>query len=416
MEVDDRVVDEAAAWLFRVQRPEGGWTMTFQSSPASYTSTDYLVTAHVARVLAKIYRERSLADTKAERAVPQELRKALDFLAKQVERSNDPYLIASFALASIEVGDRTRADQALAKLRSLARKDGNSIYWSLEGYTPFYGWGLAARVETTALAMQALARSREINAGSETDEELMRSGLMFLLDEKDRYGVWYSTQATLNVLDTMLSLLARGGTNRGPAATEILVNGEPVNLPTVSVDEANSPRVIDISSAVHPGQNQIVVRRSAASYSSAQAVTSYYVPWSASRNQQTPDGAPSLSVAFDKNETHVNEVINCHVKVSRRISDGRGMMLVEIGLPPGADVDRESLEKVLKNSRWSINQYDVLPDRVVFYVWPQDRGSEFDFQFRPRFALKAKFAASSVYDYYNPEARAVVAPATLVVR
>lgn len=91
------------------------------------------------------------------------------------------------------------------------------------------------------------------------------------------------------------------------------------------------------------------------------------------------------------------------------------MMLAEIGLPPGADVDRASLDAAMKGSDWSISQYDVLPDRVIVYLWPRAGGTKFDFTFRPRFGLRAKTAASLVYDYYNPEARASVAPINFVV-
>jgi hypothetical protein len=52
---------------------------------------------------------------------------------------------------------------------------------------------------------------------------------------------------------------------------------------------------------------------------------------------------------------------------------------------------------------------------VVLYLWPYAGGVKFDFKFRPRFGLKAKTAASSIYDYYNPEARAVVAPKQFIV-
>jgi A-macroglobulin receptor binding domain len=79
-------------------------------------------------------------------------------------------------------------------------------------------------------------------------------------------------------------------------------------------------------------------------------------------------------------------------------------------LPPGADVDRASLERARKESNWGINQYDVLPDRVIFYLWPRTGGVKFDFKFRPRYGIKAKTAPSVLYDYYNPEARAVIAP------
>ena len=47
----------------------------------------------------------------------------------------------------------------------------------------------------------------------------------------------------------------------------------------------------------------------------------------------------------------------------------------------------------MQSSGLGINQYDVLPDRVVVYLWPYAGGAKFDFKFRPRFGLNAKSAA-----------------------
>jgi hypothetical protein len=69
----------------------------------------------------------------------------------------------------------------------------------------------------------------------------------------------------------------------------------------------------------------------------------------------------------------------------------------------------------LKESNSAVNQYDVLPDRVVVYLWPREGGVKFDFKFRARFGLRAKTAASVIYDYYNPEARATVAPVLFTI-
>lgn len=106
----------------------------------------------------------------------------------------------------------------------------------------------------------------------------------------------------------------------------------------------------------------------------------------------------------------------CHVEAERIGFSGYGMLLAEIGLPPGADVDRASLDSAMKGSDWSISQYDILPDRVILYLWPRAGGTKFDFKFRPRFGLRAQTAAPVVYDYYNPEARAIVTPTRFVVK
>ena len=90
--------------------------------------------------------------------------------------------------------------------------------------------------------------------------------------------------------------------------------------------------------------------------------------------------------------------------------------MAEIGLPPGADVDRASLDRAVKETGWGVDQYDVLPDRLIVYLWPQAGGTRFQFKFRPRIGLAAVTAPSAVYDYYNPEARAVVPPTKFIVK
>jgi hypothetical protein len=44
----------------------------------------------------------------------------------------------------------------------------------------------------------------------------------------------------------------------------------------------------------------------------------------------------------------------------------------------------------------------------VLYLWPSAGGIKFQFSFRPRFGMNAMSAPSILYDYYNPEANAVV--------
>lgn len=439
--VDDEVAKGAREWLIKQQRVDGSWVAyDYYPGDTENQRRTALLTAFVARVLAMTERSAKPDGTVAAKqqsvnTVSRELQRALSYLSTKIEAIDEPYLIASYALAAIEAGDKQGAMRAAAKLRTLAHTEGDTTYWALETNTPFYGWGLAGRVETTALAIQALVRSAKTQSEQAakslpSTDPLVRSGLLFLLRQKDRYGVWYSTQATINVLDTLMTLLATDAAapdrkSVGTAApVEIIINGQlatSVNLP--SGDQTAGLIRADISRFLQNGTNRIELRRAAGSgYASVQWVANYYVPWSASSATQNSgvniEASSSLRLAatFDKTAAKVNEEIVCHVKAERVGFHGYGMMLAEIGLPPGADVDRASLESAMKNSGWAISQYDVLPDRVVIYLWTHAGGVDFNFKFRPRFALTAKTAPSVVYDYYNPEARAVVEPATFVVR
>jgi hypothetical protein len=314
-------------------------------------------------------------------------------------------------------------------LRALAREEAGTTYWHLESNTPFYGWGLAGRIETTALAVKALKRAEALDgkrAGERRESAaLIDRGLLFLLRNKDRYGVWLSTQATINVLDTLISLNETETLKSGPSGkAEIFVNGKRADSVVMPPGgQLANPLTLDLSPFLNRGPNRVEIRRERdAARATAQIVETHYEPWSqgaAERRENVElrnSSALRLSVNHDRIGAKVGEEITCSVAAERIGHRGYGMMLAEIGLPPGADVDRESLERAVKESNWGINHYDVLPDRVIFYLWPPAGGVKFDFRFRLCYGIKAKTAPSVLYDYYNPEARAVVAPAQFVVR
>jgi hypothetical protein len=91
------------------------------------------------------------------------------------------------------------------------------------------------------------------------------------------------------------------------------------------------------------------------------------------------------------------------------------MMLAEIGLPPGVDVDRESLERTL-GTKAGLFRYEIRPDRIVAYLWPRTGGSDFQFRFRARYGIDAKTPPSVLYDYYNPDEQVIQPPTRFVVR
>ena len=427
--VDESVAADARTWLLNQAKPDGHWADNSYWIKDENQVRSALLTAYIARVLTMTRLETpGTGKNQLESMSNEALERALVWVKPHAEQYDEPYLIASYALALSGAGgtdDRINLDHALERLRSVVHTEGDGAYWSLETNTPFYGWGRAGRLETTALVIEALQRG----PNQKSDDKLISRGLLFLLSNQDRYGIWYSTQATVNVLQALGSFVSENGgaqhSSVEPGKTEdasILVDGKlttHVTLPAVR--ELSPPITTDLSRFVSTGVHRIEIQRSGqSSQASGQIVATYYVPWDSTKRDRPSrlesSDALELRVHYDKTTVGVGDVVSCEVTAKRIGFSGYGMMLAEVGLPPGAEVDRSSLEHAMSGSAWDINQYDVLPDRLIFYIWPHAGGTTFSFSFRPRFGLSAETTPSVLYDYYNPDASSVVMPTEFVVQ
>lgn len=86
------------------------------------------------------------------------------------------------------------------------------------------------------------------------------------------------------------------------------------------------------------------------------------------------------------------------------------MTITEIRVPPGIDVDREGLQKQTSENGWELWSFDVLPDRIVAYVWPRAGGTKFSLSFTTRMAADAQAAPHTLFDYNNRDASVTIAP------
>jgi hypothetical protein len=425
--VDENVVRRMRNYLLAHQVKPGRWA---RYSWAEHKEIeDANTTAYVARAMAEM--DMTAADDsvrKEEREKEREqVRVALDAalraLEARIDSWSDAYLAGNYALAAVASKRSEHIENARTVLNNLAHPEGGMTYWNLEANTsPFYGWGSAGRLETTALAVEALTKMDPARKEQNT-QEMINRGLQYLFSRKDRYAVWYSTQATQNALEAMITAMPATGAPGKATSVTLKVNGrEWKTLQLPSPQEATGPITAGLTNVLAKGENTIdVLSVGKLGAMNATVLTSYYLPWgnsSATAEENLASGesrALQYQVSYDRHEIKEGEMVRCKVQTERIGFKGYGMMLAEVGLPPGAEVDRASLEAA-KESEGGVSSYEVLPDRVVFYVWPSAGGSHFEFSFRLRYGMEAWTAASSLYDYYNPEAAAVVKPVKFSVQ
>jgi hypothetical protein len=416
IKIDPAVRTRARDFLVAHQAKSGAWQSYDWTSQK--LADDPNLTAYIARALATTKADPAAKDTDAQKQAEASLKSALDFLEARIDSWSDPYLAGNYAIAAAQSRRPEHIANAAFVLRHLAHREGDAVYWNLEANTsPFYGWGFAGRLETTSLAVEALTELQKVHP-EEDIPDLISRGLQFLLTHKDRYATWYSTQATQNVLEALIAALPPGTEKTGASEATLRINGRDVR--TVSLGDPRDvlgPVTIPLPRNLTRGANKIeIIRPGSTGAMNATLIASYYIPWADSdavHEEAFKSGetrALRFKVHYDRTELKLGDTVHCTVEAERIGFRGYGMMLAEVGLPPGAEVDRSSLEIA------SVSSYEIQPDKVVFYLWPTAGGTSFSFDFRTRYRLEAMTAPSEIYDYYNPEARAVVAPLLFTAR
>lgn len=417
VDVDSGFVAGLRDRLIATQRADGGWSGT-PGALATAHPRDAMEAAYVASALSRLQAYPTLTNARVGDAVA----RALSFVESSVTASGEPYLIASVALAAMDIGNDPVADAAVRHLVAMARDQRDASYWELKTSSPFHGWGEAGQVEATARAVRAMTRHARRNPDAASSSEARRladRGMLFLLRKKDQYGVWYSTQATISVLDAMREQFGGDGrTLEAKRSATIRVDGR--DVATIALPAAGAvaePLIVDLSSALGAGPHLVEVASSDGAAMFAHLVAHYYTPWvDAGRDAAKPNRAEKredalrFAVEYDRLDAPVGQPVTCTVTAERIGHRGYGMLVAEVGLPPGNDVDRSSLDRAVSNSGWTVCKYDVLPDRVVVYLWPRAGGATFSFRFTTRYGIEAMAAPSSVYDYYNPESNVVLQP------
>ncbi|HSR67071.1 MAG TPA: MG2 domain-containing protein [Acidobacteriota bacterium] len=447
-------VEDGARRLLRLQGDEGGFRYFHRSAEA-----DVSLTASILRFLAEASRWTTVPDEKltkgigwmveerdslreervsalvarewaaltasrpdheSARALRRPVEMAVGRLQKRLdeEQAPDPYVTAHLMLAlhSLDSND-SRLPVLARKLLASAEVENGMMWWNLYGVSPFYGWGRTGSLELSAVAVQALQA-----AGQEFSAEAQQ-GRLFLLRNKDYLGSWWSTKSTLEALRALGAEglpQSGGGAGPQPSADSLRVKVNGISLPPVrwpSPEEVSGPLRIDLSSHLTAGANQVKVDLPSAVRHELllRVAASGYQPWAPDAEQiWQSNESLRFEVAYQDTGLLLGGQTEARVRVSR-LDRGkalrRGMLLAEIGLPPGSEVDRQWLEDQ------GLYRYEVHPDRVVCYLWPRgDEERSFSIRFRPRLRMQARSAASRLYDYYNPQAAVTLAPTAFTVR
>ncbi|MBL8233628.1 MAG: carboxypeptidase regulatory-like domain-containing protein [Bryobacterales bacterium] len=320
---------------------------------------------------------------------------------------DDPYGQAVLALAAIQAKDREIASQAVNRLRALAKTGYGQAYWPTPAAIPAgrdepNGPGLA-----TALAVKSLRRWKKWTGGDDSLSELIDQGFRYLMVGRSERHHWSQDPVTLLTLEALLEELHPGG-DSAAGTVQIFVNGQPAAaIPISGQPEKRNSKPIDLTHLLRTGQTNEITVKSPPGWAgvSAKVTAHWYRPW------QSPAAADGFSVSYSATSTVLHQPVRCNVKVPATVS---GTTIVEVGLPPGAQLDDAAIREMMSDDGSGMQSYQLHPDRVEFILNASGKTEEFSFTFRPRYRMRAKSGYSVAYSNWNHEKRTVL-PSTLFV-
>jgi uncharacterized protein YfaS (alpha-2-macroglobulin family) len=82
------------------------------------------------------------------------------------------------------------------------------------------------------------------------------------------------------------------------------------------------------------------------------------------------------------------------------------MAIVDLGIPPGFDVDATTFEAIQQKGQ--IEKFEAAGNQVILYLRELSNVTPFQFNYslRAKYPLRVQTPQSAVYEYYQPQNRA----------
>ena len=398
--VDPAVISRTAAWLAAQQTADGSWTPDpggiAEGAINNYQNDTYRTTAYILWALLESgYRgpevSRAVGYLRGRRAEAADSYSRA--IAAQALITNDPSDAVGIELLDQLAEDATVADQA--------------AHWGDEegasGMT--YSMGDAHVLETTALVADAFLRARR-------HMELATQALTFLVRNKDAYGNFSTTQATVYALRAMIRSIS-SSTTEADASIAVFHNGELVDTVRVTPEESDLFRQLDLKEYVVEGRNTVELVMTGEGSLMYQVVGTHWMPWDDVPPEEV--GPMSIEVAYDRTRLEVDDTVTVDVTLTNNTTGSLNMVLVDLGIPPGFDLMTEDLDALVAEGVF--RRYEPAGRQVILYFDEIPAGPPVVLSYRlvARNPMRGEAPSSEAYLYYDPSVRTQARPVQIEV-
>jgi hypothetical protein len=400
-DVDSRLIERTGDWLARQQQADGSWkpdtSFINEGATNRYNSDVLRITAYIAWSLAATGYKGPAVE------------KARGYIDSHVSEKVDAYTLAVIANFAVDDGhDRDFTRRAMEALLDARKEQEKETSWTADE-TGMYGAGESASVETTGLATQALLKWGQAPAQ-------VRKALAFLYSKKQGSGNWGTTQATIMALRALLMATQLSASDvHGTLA--ITVNDKQVQTLTLNGENNDLLHQFVIKDIDPAKPSNVELRMDGAGSLAYQVVGRTFVPWQA----EGVGEALSIDVHYDRAHLVENDIATATATVRNNMKRSANMVMVDLGIPPGFELQTEDLQKYQEKSAGAhggkLEKFSLTATQAILYFNALEPGQTvtLSYRLRAKYPIRARTFESKVYEYYQPEIRSTVQPVELEV-
>lgn len=370
--VDENVLNKMNEFLYKKQNSNGTFTITGSHIGGASSSGKLALNAYITWALSE-------SDPNNKK-----LSKSVEYLKSKLDDVDDNYTLALIANTLANVEDKS-LNNVIKRLINNIEIEGNiaNIKSSVKDY---YGSSSNTQsIQTVALTSMALSKSK---SNLNTNKSLVN----YLFSKKDKFGNWYSTQATVLALKAINEFKETEDIKNQTISVKvnsdeqkIEINDNPLELYELTFNNLNKENKLNIN--MEKGNVYYEV------------IEEYYMPY-----EKIDTSKDDIEISVNANKTlKVNEILDANIKLTNKGKDSIYNGMVTIDIPQGFSVLEESLSKL--KTKGIIEKYETSYRTVNLYLRNFDISqiSDLNVQFRAMYPVEVTGLSVRAYDYYNPE-------------
>lgn len=382
-DVDENLLERMKEYIFTQQNNDGSFQFQEHHYGAADTSDRLALNAYIGWALSEACSD------------DPRLTKTISYLKEKMTGTEDGYTLALIANMLVNTKDKD-SDKLLDRLAAMANFKQDQAYIG-STTTDYYGCrGNMQDLQATALTSVAFSRAKV--------HQMENNRLInFIVSQRDTYGTFGNTQATILSLKALVAATEAATLKEGTITLKVNDREEKVEIGRDSL----SYYVCDFKGAGKENTVRIQPPGGSINY---EIIKEYYVPFDSVKSGDSFEISSTMGKSFTVNDTVTQEV--------RIINTGDEMvenMMVLLQIPQGFTVNDAFLESL--KALGNISEYSIGYDQIEIYirrVQPQE-GRTLMLGYWAGYPVKVVTGGITVYDYYNPEAEAILPPSQITV-